>query len=134
MPHLVIEYSANVGELIDLDAVVAAAHECLVAAGPFPLGGIRTRAERRDHYRIADGHPDNGFVHMTLTIGAGRDEATKEAVGSELFAAVAAILQPAMEHHPIALSCYLFEAEPASSWRAGTLHEAVGRRREVDVE
>lgn len=129
MPHLVIEYSSNLDDRLDIDALVTVAHESLVGAGPFPLGGIRTRAVARQRYRIADGHPDNGFIHLTLTIGGGRDEATKAAVGSALFEAVAAFVPPDIDG--VALSCYLFEADPAVSWKAGTLHDAVARRREA---
>ena len=54
-----------------------------VAAGTgvFPLAGIRCRALPRDSYRVADGHPDNGFVHVELRVGAGRDVSTLRRAG-----------------------------------------------------
>ncbi|HSF84051.1 MAG TPA: 5-carboxymethyl-2-hydroxymuconate Delta-isomerase [Acidimicrobiia bacterium] len=128
MPHLVVEYSANLDGRIEMSELLRVAHAAAASVGPFPLGGIRTRLVRRDTYMIADGHADNGFVHLTLTIGAGRDLATKRAAGDVIFAAVADFLQPAMQSSPVALSFYLFETDPNLSWKRSTVHDAVARR------
>ena len=72
MPHLVLEYSANLEPSIDIDGLLEAVHEAAAATGVFPRGGIRSRAVGHDRYRIADGHPDNGFVFLNVRIGAGR--------------------------------------------------------------
>ncbi|MGH9690467.1 MAG: hypothetical protein ACRD4C_05160 [Candidatus Acidiferrales bacterium] len=35
------------------------AHNAALATGVFDTATVRTRAERREHYVIADGHPEN---------------------------------------------------------------------------
>jgi len=128
MPHLIIEYSANLETDIDIQRLVDVAHGAMIAAGPFEVGGIRTRAARRDAYAIADQHPDNGFVHMSLTIGPGRGDSTTEAAGTSVFDTVAAFLSPLMADHPIALSFYIFQSQPPFSWKKNNLPAAVAAR------
>jgi len=72
MPHLTIEYSANVADHVDIDHLVGALHDAALATGVAALDALRTRAVRRDHYAIADRHPDNAFVAVTARLGAGR--------------------------------------------------------------
>ena len=54
MPHLIVEYSANIEDQIALDALLDKLHTCAAGTGVFPLGGLRVRARRADAYRIAD--------------------------------------------------------------------------------
>ena len=55
MPHFTIEYSANLDGRVDMGAVVELVRKAAVETGIFPLGGIRVRAIRCEHYAIADG-------------------------------------------------------------------------------
>lgn len=72
MPHLTIEYSANVADQIDIDHLVDVLHDAALASGVADLDALRTRAVQRDHYAVADRHPDNAFVAVTARLGAGR--------------------------------------------------------------
>ena len=72
MPHLIVEYSANLAPALDIDRLVGALHETAAGIDALPLASIRTRAERRDVYRIADCHPDNTFVAVYLRVLEGR--------------------------------------------------------------
>ena len=69
-----------------LDGLLDKLHTAALATGVFPLGGLRIRAHRADHYRIADNAPDNGFVHVTAIIGHGRPLDVQQRAGEELFA------------------------------------------------
>src|ERR1051326_8268598 len=73
MPHFTIEYSANLEPCVDMQAVVEAVRKAAVETGIFPLGGIRVRAIRCDHFAVADGRPHFGFLDMVLRLGEGRD-------------------------------------------------------------
>lgn len=78
MPHITIEYSANLADHHEVGALVAAVHDAALADGLPPLDGLRTRAAVRDHYKIADGDPDFAFVAIHVRIGPGRDPETKQ--------------------------------------------------------
>jgi 5-carboxymethyl-2-hydroxymuconate isomerase len=128
MPHLVIEYSANLEPALDVEALMAAVHEAAIETGVFPVGGIRTRAVARDQYRIADGHPDNGFVFMSVRVGAGRPPKVRQAAGERIFAALSAALDDLFEARPLSIGMEMSEIEAETSWKKNNLHEIVERR------
>jgi len=128
MPHIVIEYSSNVLERIELDRLIEVLHATAIGTGVFPLGGTRTRAAERAHYRIADGHPDNAFVHVSLRIGHGRDAATKAKAAQAVFDALCAHLAALYDAIPLGISFELQEIDPALSFKKNNLHEYVSAR------
>ena len=81
MPHFTIEYSGNLDGRVDMAAVVELVRKAAVETGIFPLGGIRVRAVRCEHYAIADGRQNYAFLDMVLRLGEGRDLATRKKAG-----------------------------------------------------
>ena len=88
MPHFTIEYSANLDSRVDMGEVVEVVRKAAVETGIFPLGGIRVRAIKCEHYAIADGDPNLGFLDMVLRLGEGRDLATRKKAGEHIFKAL----------------------------------------------
>jgi 5-carboxymethyl-2-hydroxymuconate isomerase len=123
MPHLNIEYSANLDGALDIQALVDRIHETALETGIFPLGGVRTRAEPRSHYRIANGNPDAGYIHMMVRIGPGRDEQTRREAGDRIFGALCDFTEELYESRPLALSFELHEIPRDLAWRKNNLHE-----------
>ena len=103
MPHFTIEYSANLDKRLDMAAVVEVVRKAAVETGIFPLGGIRVRALRCEHYAIADGNPQHGFLDMVLRLGEGRDLAARKKAGEHIFKALSAHLDPVFK--PTSLRC-----------------------------
>jgi 5-carboxymethyl-2-hydroxymuconate isomerase len=123
MPHLNIEYSANVADELDVQALVDRIHETALSTGIFPLGGVRTRAEARTHYRIANGNPAAGYIHMIVRIGTGRDVETRRSAGDRIFGALCDFTQELYDRRPLALSFELHEIPADMAWRKNNLHE-----------
>jgi 5-carboxymethyl-2-hydroxymuconate isomerase len=123
MPHLNIEYSANLGEALDIQALVDRIHETALETGIFPLGGVRTRAEARSHYRIANGNPDAGYIHMIVRIGSGRDAETRRSAGEKIFGALCDFTDEVYRSRPLALSFELHEIPSDMAWRKNNLHD-----------
>ncbi len=128
MPHVIIEYSANVRERIALDRLIERLHTTAIGTGVFPLGGTRTRAVERRDYRIADGHPDNGFVHVTMRIGHGRDADTKMRAAQAVFDALCDHLGPLYDTAPLGISFEVQELDPVLNFKKNNLHEYVKAR------
>jgi 5-carboxymethyl-2-hydroxymuconate isomerase len=128
MPHLIVEYSANLDPQIDIDALLAELHSAAAASGVFPLGGIRTRAARREHYRIADGHPDNAFVHVTARIRHGRPLDVRQRAGTLLFETLCKSLAVIYATRPLGISLEVQEIDPDVSYKQNNLHEYVAER------
>ncbi len=77
MPHITIEYSANLDDLHNVQSLVDAVHRAALDDGLPALEALRTRAARRENYRIADGDPSHLFVAIIARIGPGRSNDAK---------------------------------------------------------
>jgi 5-carboxymethyl-2-hydroxymuconate isomerase len=128
LPHLIVEYSANIEDRIGLEALLDKLHACAIATGVFPLGGLRVRAHRTDAYRIADLSPDNGFVHVTALIGHGRPLDVQQRAGQELLGALTEHLEPLFAKSPLAISLNVQEMHPVLNFKKNNLHDYVKRR------
>jgi 5-carboxymethyl-2-hydroxymuconate isomerase len=128
MPHIIVEYSANICRTIGPEKLVECVHEAALRTGVFPIGGTRTRAAERSCYRIADGHPDNAFVHIVMRIGHGRDLTTRRRAAEEVFGEVCKFLEPLFQSSPLGISLEVQEIDPAVSLKKNNLHEHVRAR------
>jgi 5-carboxymethyl-2-hydroxymuconate isomerase len=129
MPHIVAEYSNNLADRIDIGELLQTLHQAALASGVFPIGGLRTRAAVRDHYLIADAHPDNAFIQVSVRIGHGRDEQTKRRVGDQLFSALCAYLEPTFKASPLSIGLEIQEIDPLLNFKQNNLHDLVKQRR-----
>ena len=134
MPHITVEYSANIRGKIEPQSLVDRVHEAALRTGVFPLGGTRTRAVERSCYRIADGHSDNAFVHVVLRIRHGRDLETRRRVAEEVFGEVCKFLEPLFQSSPLGISLEVQEIDPAVSLKKNNLHEHVRARQGLKPE
>ncbi len=128
MPHLTIEYTANIESSLRLPTLIEALHTTAAGIEVFPLAGLRTRSERRDAFRIADGHPDNAFVHLILRIAHGRALDVRQAAGDKLFATLCAHLEPLLATTPLAISFEIQEIDPVLNYKSGNIREFMARR------
>lgn len=122
MPHLSIEYSPTLESRIDVGSVCRTLHAAMVGAGIFPLAGIRVRAFRADHCIVADGLPDNDFLAMTLSVGAGRSIESLKATGAGIFAAARDALSEPLSTPHFALSLEIRQIDPDLSWKDTPIH------------
>jgi 5-carboxymethyl-2-hydroxymuconate isomerase len=125
MPHFTIEYSANLDGRVDIATVVEVVRRAAVETGIFPLGGIRVRAIRCEHFAIADGRPVYGFLDMVLRLGEGRDLATRKRAGDYIFNALSAYLDPVFAQGKFALSFDMQINDKETSWKRNNIHDAL---------
>jgi 5-carboxymethyl-2-hydroxymuconate isomerase len=123
MPHFIVEFTANLLEEGDIPGLLKKVHDCLIAQdGVFPIGGIRSRAIPLDIFRMADGEADYAFVHATLKIGAGRDEATRKRVCDALFELIKSHFAALYAKRYLALSMELIEFSEAGTYKHNNVH------------
>jgi 5-carboxymethyl-2-hydroxymuconate isomerase len=130
MPHFTIQYSANLDSRLDIGEVVELVRSAAVETGIFPLGGIRVRAIRCEHYAIADGNPHHGFLDMVLRLGEGRDLATRQRAGEHIFRALSDHLDPVFATGQFALSFDMQINDKETSWKRNNIHGALKARAE----
>lgn len=80
MPHLVLEYSANVPDQPDLRRVLLDLHGALMSSALFERKDIKSRAVRHDVFAVSDGAEDRSFVALSITILEGRPDDVKAAL------------------------------------------------------
>ncbi|MDE1180362.1 5-carboxymethyl-2-hydroxymuconate Delta-isomerase [Paraburkholderia sp.] len=131
MPHITLEYSANLDEGDSIQRLCNTLAKCLDAQRDgtgdnaqhvFPIGGIRVRAVRCDAYCIADGRADAAFLHANVRIAAGRPEAVKTAAANALFDAIKAHFAAYFEANGLALSLEVNEFSDAGALKHNNLH------------
>ena len=122
MPHVTVEYSANLERDVAPRALVEAVHDAVLASGAFEIGAVRTRAARREVYAVADRDPDNAFVAVRLAIGKGRDEATRKRVSRGVMDALERVTRDAFARRGLALSVEIQEIDDVATLRTNNLH------------
>ena len=114
MPHLVIEYSANVAEHHDIKKLVTCVHQAAIDHGLPPIEGLRTRAVCRDDYMVADGNPDYAFIALHTRIGPGRSDEDKTTFITQVLDAAQAEIAAGAGPLAISWSIELNEIDPAT--------------------
>lgn len=127
MPHLMLDYSPNIGPDADVRGLCSKLAGCLVAQrvdgqAVYPAGGVRVRALAADAWCIADGRADAAYVHGALKVGAGRSEATLRATGDALFEVMKAHFSDLYARIGLALSLEIAEFSEAGTWKHNNLH------------
>jgi 5-carboxymethyl-2-hydroxymuconate isomerase len=126
MPHLIIEYSANVADVLDESELVVAMHDAALATSIAPLDALRTRAVAREHYAIADCDPSNKFIAVTARLGAGRSDDEKDSLVDALMNALDQLLGD--KQSTIMLSVEYQEIDPARRVNKNNLRSVVAER------
>jgi|SRR5699024_6220055 len=86
MPHMTVEYTANIKNEVHANTLLKKMNESLLShEGLFTPQGIRSRAIQLNDYVVGYGDKDDAFVHTTLKIAPGRTEEAKKKVFDDLF-------------------------------------------------
>lgn len=123
MPHFAIEYSSNLERVVDMSAFCDHLRRAAIEIETFPLAGVRVRAFASDHYSIANGHPDHGFVDISIRLRGGRPLAVRKAATGAIFEAAKAFLKPVMATRSIALSLEMRDIDSELSPKASTIRD-----------
>lgn len=88
MPHLIIEFTANV--LLDQPRLLAECNAALLATGQFGEPDIKSRCIVLDSYRQGTVARRDGFVHATLSILSGRAPELRKSIAEAVRDAIVA--------------------------------------------
>lgn len=121
MPHIHIDYSANLDRVVDMPALCEAVRQTAAKIPALPLAGLRVRAIRVDHVAMADGDAKHGYVDLTLRLREGRTDEVKIDALDRIFETLQAFLVPAMTTQSIALSAEVREIDAVFSRKFGNI-------------
>jgi len=124
MPHFIVEYTGNLKAEGRIPELLQKASQVLQAQdGIFAMPGIRCRAIQVDEYYIADGDPENAYIHAHFKIGPGRSSEEIKRALDALFEMMKDHFKDQCERRGIALSLEFTELGAHSRYRHGNLHE-----------
>ena len=127
MPHMIVEYSANIEDEIGTETLFANLCDIGVETGVFARSGIRVRGECRPRVHISDGHPDNAFVHTTLRVGHGREEATLKVAGDRIYQVICDHLAELASTRALNISMEIQEIHPVLTWKKNNIQDWLDR-------
>jgi 5-carboxymethyl-2-hydroxymuconate isomerase len=111
MPHVIVEYSANLESMTSMPALIEAVHVAVLSTGVAPIDALRTRGEPRTVFRIGDGHPDLTFVAVLGRFGPGRTAEEKHRFLTDTLAAVESALGDAATNAMLSTEWQEIDAE-----------------------
>ena len=123
MPHVIVEYSANLDEAIDVGGLCETLRKAAAAIDEIAMPGVRVRAYRADHHAIADGADGHGFVDISVRLRGDRPDAVKDRVAKQLFADAREFIDPYMSGNSLALSLEVRDIDPELSPKIGTIRD-----------
>lgn len=83
MPHLKLEYSANVKEKVNLKELFSPIHRVLVDVVKADLFRCQSRAIAYDSFYIGEGLPQEGFIYLEILLLEGRSESQLQEAGNK---------------------------------------------------
>ena len=121
MPHLILDYSANMEDRTDIAGLCDCLRLAAVETGVFPEAGVRVRAFKADHVSIADGNSNNGYIDISVRLREGRDQDTRVNATQYIFSAAEAYLRPVLESFPVALSMEMRDIDASLSPKVNSI-------------
>ena len=128
MPHVTIQYTANLDPEARIDALCATLAEVICAQRDgegkrlFPIGGTRVLAYPAQVFAVADGAPDRAFVYLNVRIAPGREPARVQATGEALIAAVRSHFEELFASRPLGITLQIDEGAPSFDVKHSNLH------------
>ena len=111
MPHICIECSAHLGEMIDLQRFVRDLHKAAISTGVFASGAVRTFAVPCSPWVTGDGSGQGVFVRIHARIAPGRSAEVKQTIRTTLFDTANVALESVFALGPAALQVEVTEFE-----------------------
>ncbi|MBL0422628.1 5-carboxymethyl-2-hydroxymuconate Delta-isomerase [Ramlibacter sp. AW1] len=128
MPHIVVEYTANLAEHLDVRQLLTALHRAACASGHFLPSSVRTRAIQLDDYLIGDEHASNSMVHIVARVRPRSDSQLRE-LGATLMEAVTGQLQQLQERLPLGITLEVQQIDVAHRFLLCNLEEFQAKRK-----
>ena len=124
MPHIAIDYTANLtDDLLPLE-LPRKVHEAAQGLGVFPLNGLRTFARAIEEYQVGANTANEAFINIHIRIAPGRPEELRQRIVDTLFATAEQTLAALIEKRPVGLQLEITELDRSLTRMAGSLPTA----------
>ncbi|MEP9317824.1 5-carboxymethyl-2-hydroxymuconate Delta-isomerase [Pseudomonas sp. LABIM340] len=124
MPHIAIDYTANLADDLASLGFAQKLHEAAQSLGVFPINGLRTFARAIGEYRVGANSKNEAFINIQVRIAPGRPEELRQRIVDTLFATAEQTLAALIEKRPIGLQLEITELDRSLTRMAGSLPSA----------
>lgn len=124
MPHIAIDYTANLTDDLLPLALPAKLHKAAQDLGVFPSNGLRTFARAIDQFHVGTATRDEAFINIQIRIAPGRPEELRQRIVDSLFASAEQTLAALIEKRPVGLQLEITELDRSLTRMAGSLPTA----------
>lgn len=121
MPHIAIDYTANLTDDLLPLALPAKLHKAAQDLGVFPSNGLRTFARAIDQYHVGTDTQGEAFINIQIRIAPGRPEELRQRIVDTLFASAEQTLAALIEKRPVGLQLEITELDRSLTRMAGSL-------------
>ncbi|MCP5046036.1 MAG: 5-carboxymethyl-2-hydroxymuconate Delta-isomerase [bacterium] len=104
MPQLVLQYTANIQQDVDFKDMFARFHHVLAHTGGIKIGNCKSRAIKLEDYYIAQGGPDEAFVHLDARFMEGRSAELKQKIGQQLLDIMKEVYSPSIKEYNLQIT------------------------------
>jgi 5-carboxymethyl-2-hydroxymuconate isomerase len=84
MPHVIIEYSANICPARQFAEITKAAHDVMIQSGLFSVADIKTRSYVTEDFFVGEKGNQGRFVHVIIYLLEGRSLVQKQALSEAM--------------------------------------------------
>lgn len=121
MPHIEIDYSANIEEAIQQSQLPRKLHENAHNLGVFPTNGIRTFARKVEHYHVGLDQGKEAFIQIRIRVAPGRSEEVISQISRSFFETAHNAMAHHFENRELGLQLELSEFTDALTHRRNTI-------------
>lgn len=124
MPHIAIDYTANLtNDLLPLE-LPKKLHEAAQDLGVFPLNGLRTFARAIDEFHVGTASQNEAFINIQVRIAPGRPQELRQRIVDTLFSTAEQTLAALIEKRSVGLQLEVTELDRSLTRMAGSLPTA----------
>ena len=112
MPHLTLEYSANLSEKNNFKKLFTEFNEILATNLPTDIKGCKCRAYAVSDFVVGDGATDNAFVHIELRVLRGRESDKVREAGMKIMETARTYFTESFKKLSLQLTLEIIELSP----------------------
>ncbi|MBE9523970.1 MAG: 5-carboxymethyl-2-hydroxymuconate isomerase [Chloroflexi bacterium] len=123
MPHLSLEYTANIKQEIDSATLFSGLHQILTLLGGINVENCKSRAVCLDDYYIGQADESNAFVHLDISFLHGKSVEIHQAIGKKCLIFLREYFSPSMVKYALQITVVINEIQRSAYFKypGGTL-------------
>lgn len=122
MPHIEIDYSANVAGAVEKSELPRKLHHAAHSLGVFPSNGIRTFARQVDSYHIGLDQGSEAFIQIRVRVAPGRPEEVMKHISETFFQTAHDAMSDQFETRELGIQLEVSEFTDALTIRRNTIN------------